>query len=320
MRVAAEVCLGGTCQPPAISTGGSSAPAVICMSCPDSFGGMACVDLQSDPLNCGTCLHRCPLGANCTNGVCACPAGNPDICHVDLPGTFGGGGYSGPGCVNLQNDLRNCGTCGNHCFDVQSCANGTCVCPAGQALCYVGVPNVGDELKCVDIQSNPNHCGGCAQRCSTNQIPNLPCVNGQCVCSNNLTFCSSDVFTECVDLQTSKGSCGACFNACPAVSTCVNGSCTCPSGTPDLCGSHCVDRQTDPNNCGACGHVCPAGQSCSKGACACPSGQTYCPGAGCVDLNSNRANCGACGHSCGRSAIIAFEVCTGGKCGPPPAA
>jgi hypothetical protein len=40
--------------------------------CPSSTLGKACVDLQSDPRNCGSCGNVCPSGI-CSRGVCASP-------------------------------------------------------------------------------------------------------------------------------------------------------------------------------------------------------------------------------------------------------
>lgn len=50
-----------------------------------------CVNLNTDPNNCGSCGNSCFAGQRCTNGQCACPAGTSLCCGGDLgcrkPGT-----------------------------------------------------------------------------------------------------------------------------------------------------------------------------------------------------------------------------------------
>ncbi len=89
--------------------------------------GGACVDLTSDPKNCGTCGKNIGVGT-CVNGAPVCPA---DTAACD-----------GVKCVSLLDDEENCGACatpvpaGHSCEDgkpsetaVSSCktaANGNC--------------------------------------------------------------------------------------------------------------------------------------------------------------------------------------------------
>jgi hypothetical protein len=35
--------------------------------------GKTCRDLQTDPLNCGSCGNRCDVGKECHDGTCSCP-------------------------------------------------------------------------------------------------------------------------------------------------------------------------------------------------------------------------------------------------------
>ena len=74
----------------------------------------------------------------------------------------------------------------------------------------------------------------------------------------------------CVSLATDRDRCGSCSNVCPAAQSCVSGVCSCPSATPDLCGSACVNFATDSANCGACGNVCGVSTVCQSGQCRCP--------------------------------------------------
>ncbi|KAE8548244.1 hypothetical protein EYB25_010038 [Talaromyces marneffei] len=70
--------------------------------CPsgESCCGFKCVDTNTNPFNCGQCLH-------------ICKDGTPNCC--------------GGNCVNTQTDETNCGTCGHHCTAAApECCGGTC--------------------------------------------------------------------------------------------------------------------------------------------------------------------------------------------------
>src|SRR5262249_18498296 len=68
-----------------------------------------CVDLRSDPKNCGSCGNVCPAEKS------SCCAGT---------------------CIDLQDDPTNCGTCGTACGSNQSCCGGQC----GEQGCPPGCP------------------------------------------------------------------------------------------------------------------------------------------------------------------------------------
>lgn len=58
-----------------------------------------CTDAKADPSNCGACGVGCGPSRVCKAGDCACPATSmPDFCP-DI------------GCLNLNSDANNCGTC-----------------------------------------------------------------------------------------------------------------------------------------------------------------------------------------------------------------
>jgi hypothetical protein len=70
-----------------------------------------CVDLNSDPKNCGACSQPCNLtGEVCILGMCLCPA----------PQTA-----CGNQCVDLNTDSSNCGSCGHNCEN-NPCDMGVC--------------------------------------------------------------------------------------------------------------------------------------------------------------------------------------------------
>jgi hypothetical protein len=83
--------------------------------CGEVFG---CVDLLTDPANCGACGVSC--GADpCVGGVCT-PA-QPAAVDCAAQGLTDCGGF----CVNLTTDPLNCGACGTVC-DTGVCTGGAC--------------------------------------------------------------------------------------------------------------------------------------------------------------------------------------------------
>ena len=112
-----------------------------------------CVDTSTDPRNCGACLGVCPLlDEACRDGVCACLAGQPDVCPAP------GGPRGQSACVSLQADPWNCGTCGTRCPAYGVCTAGACGCPTGTTLCAT-------ENVCADLSSDAGNCGACGAAC-----------------------------------------------------------------------------------------------------------------------------------------------------------
>jgi len=135
-------------------------------------------DFQNDSNNCGACGNVCPSGATtqsfCKAGVCG-----PEVCRpkfFDLNGDLGI--QQGDGCecmdrgvefcngiddncngvvddgFDLQNDVLNCGGCGNRCYFVNA-----------NAACFSGsCQNNGCKPGWVDQDGNPYN--GCEYACS----------------------------------------------------------------------------------------------------------------------------------------------------------
>lgn len=173
----------------------------------------------------------------------------------------------------------------------------------GELACAEGLTLCGGA--CVDVDSDPQHCGGCSKACPTGQVcDQAACASG---CSGGKTDCSG----ACVDLQSDPWHCGDCATSCNPGSVCASGSCnlSCPAGQA-ACSGSCVDTQTDDQHCGACGVACSLGQKCTAGKCvvSCTTGQTLC-GQACVDTQTNQNHCGGCDKPC-----KAGEVCTAALC------
>ncbi len=232
--------------PDVVTPDGTTPDAMACAA-PFSMCGAACVDTQTDTMNCGRCGTVCTAGQVCTAGACTttCATGET-LC------TTGGG----PVCTNTNTDGTNCGRCGTVCPSGQSCVAGVCTmgCAMGTTACTTG-----GTRSCVDLQADPANCGSCGNVCPTGRV----CTAGACACAGAATLCGS----ACVNTNTDAMNCGRCGNACATGTACSMGVCGCPMGQTS-CGGRCVDAQTDTANCGSCGNACAMGATCTAGTCA----------------------------------------------------
>jgi hypothetical protein len=165
--------------------------------CLDGVGPSGrCRNLQTDPLNCGTCAHSCGSGQACSGGGC--------VCHWPY-------GLCGTTCKDKQNDPANCGTCGHVCDIGGLCTAGVCVCPAGKTSC---------SGTCVTTATDPNNCGNCGNVCGAGKT----CIASACVCTTD-AGCTGGLHCD------STHTCVACVyhDDCPAGQLC-RGT---PDGTGD---------------------------------------------------------------------------------------
>ncbi|MBS2015217.1 MAG: hypothetical protein JST00_20175 [Deltaproteobacteria bacterium] len=192
--------------------------------------------------------------------------------------------------VDLMQDPKNCGACGNECptftplHMTSRCVKGKCVLECESLPRFTPGETPTDYRDCntkvddgceADLLSDPRNCGSCGKTCA----PGVRCYDGKCGCPAGTTDCGG----TCVDLTRSDDNCGACFRVCdpapaPPVGCavqppatyfgCVQGQCgrlkcdrTGEDCNGDL-GSKCAsngcetDIFADPNNCGRCGNKC----------------------------------------------------------------
>lgn len=175
------------------------------------------------------------------------------------------------GCeVNLNNEIYNCGECGNICFmpinGMPSCVLGICsigLCNAPYADCNYKLLD-GCE---VNLATDIDNCGSCGAMCPIpiNGIRN--CIAGKCnieACIAGYADCDHNINNGCeTNLQTDPNNCGQCSHVCS--NQCINGACepipiTC-SGIDEIeCGGTCI--LIDINHCGSCDTKC-SNQVCS---------------------------------------------------------
>ncbi|MFN7134086.1 MAG: hypothetical protein ACK4N5_18555, partial [Myxococcales bacterium] len=125
-----------------------------------------CETRIDEPGHCGSCITTCTGAApKCTSmaGKYSCVAGCPSAAPDECGGT----------CVDLKNDARHCGACGNDCSKLPNagpgafCSNGECQLPAtackpGFAHCNLSATD-GCET---DVRTTAN-CGGCNVACGS---------------------------------------------------------------------------------------------------------------------------------------------------------
>ena len=256
------------------------------MSLPVSAGTALNVDVQRP----ASCAQTNPADANVLVQYRGQQQGDTQICAAS-------GKVCNGICEETQNDLDNCGTCGNSCArgtnSASACASGTCsfACNQGFTRCDANSGN------CVDLTSDLNNCGTCGHVC-----PQPAPGTGAASCDAFNGGCS-------IDCNQGFDQCG---NSCLAESdphNCGGGCTTCPTGANGTSSCVVVDPcagLTDPNSTCTVNPSAPPIYTCS--AFTCSAGFTMCSGA-CVNTSSDGTNCGACGNVCGNR-----QVCNNGQC------
>ncbi len=151
-------------------------------------------------------------------------SGARDVGTTDVGGCSMGESACGGGCVDLQHDARNCGSCGRACGEVEACTDGTCTstCAAPRTLCGTGA-----STRCVDTRTDVENCGACGTGCGMGRA----CTAGSCAaaaCMTSASDCNGNTADGCEVVHNT------------AVNTCA---------TPISLGAYCGDTR--------CGTFCP---------------------------------------------------------------
>jgi hypothetical protein len=171
-------------------------------------------------------------------------AADMTTCSMDCPnGEACCLGANGPHCVDLTNDIVNCGVCNRDCVATRrgdSCANNQCGC-GDFAIGCTGEENsiccpalAGNGPHCANPGLDISDCGGCGHRCDGAQANQ--CQGGMCLCGDNGgtactgapdSVCCSDPagFFACADTTSDQAHCGNCDVRCMAFEHCVNSQC-----------------------------------------------------------------------------------------------
>jgi hypothetical protein len=266
---------------------------------------------------CGdACFDPCPAGL-VRDATCAC------VCPGDTVPCDG----ACRGLGTFEEDVLNCGACGNRCpagpCHRATCSDGECGLEVDPAL--VGSPCVPDD-PCVEnavCGAADGVCAGAPKDCGDCRI----CQGGQCFprpdgspCLGGAFRCCGGVCIEpCGPDQECCG--GACYEPCPfAASRGEDCACACPPELPNVCNpgtfdAYCADFQTDWTNCGGCGNTCNQFATCLDAACrCCATGGDYECGAFsisgsdlCCDYPQSKAMC--CNLSCDDPALDCVTFC-----------
>jgi hypothetical protein len=224
-----------------------------------------CVNLQTDPNNCGNCGIVCAARPNAS---VSCVSGNCQyVCNA---GFLDCNGLTIDGCeVNVLSDPNNCNGCALVCPPHPNasvaCVNGSCqyTCNVGFADCNI---NMADGCE-INTNTSVNNCGGCGLTCPTHPNSSPNCLGGNCGISCNAGFgnCDGNLVNGCeINLLTDLNNCGACGNVCilsNANAACTFGSCVISS---------CTGGFTNCNGITADGCECPPGSTCISGVCTPP--------------------------------------------------
>lgn len=200
------------------------------VDCDPDPTGLNCVDLDTDPSNCGTCGQACgDPSAVCEGGSCLCPDSFTDC-------------EPGPGALCVHDawfpwDLRHCGGCGRACQPGQHCYEGEC-------RCIWLLANCGGS--CTDPDSNPRYCGGCTaehQCTATTPYCNAGVCSLDCTPSSAVARCDY----ACALTDRDPLNCGGCGIRCRADQLCLGGNCV---------------NYTVRHDCTVCPCLCPTGTIC----------------------------------------------------------
>lgn len=257
-----EVCDSGSCKSPSAKT---------CSPACDSNRrccGETCIDVLTDPKNCGTCGVACPDGIACVDGKCdvkpTCQCSDGKVCDENGDCVVKCGSSlcrpdescCGNTCTTLDT-VKHCGSCDNACQgNAPFCQYGACAdkcspqtCEAQSAQCGIVNDGCGNALD----------CGSCAD--------GKVCTSNQCVDACTPRTCEN----EHKNCGTIDDGCGGKLNcgSCSGAKECKNNVCTNPECKPKTCAEQGKKCGSTSDGCGKtiqCGS-CSSSQDCKNNVC-----------------------------------------------------
>ena len=258
-----EVCDSGSCKSPSAKT---------CSPACDSNRrccGETCIDVLTDPKNCGTCGVACPDGIACVDGKCdvkpTCQCSDGKVCDENGDCVVKCGSSlcrpdescCGNTCTTLDT-VKHCGSCDNACQgNAPFCQYGACADKCSPQTCEAQSAQCGTVN---DGCGNALDCGSCAdvKVCTSNQCVDPPCSPTTCA-------------TKGKNCGTIDDGCGGKLNcgSCSGAKECKNNVCTNPECKPKTCAEQGKKCGSTSDGCGItiqCGS-CSSSQDCKNNVC-----------------------------------------------------
>ena len=257
-----EVCDSGSCKSPSAKT---------CSPACDSNRrccGETCIDVLTDPKNCGTCGVACPDGIACVDGKCdvkpTCQCSDGKVCDENGDCVVKCGSSlcrpdescCGNTCTTLDT-VKHCGSCDNACQgNAPFCQYGACADKCSPQTCEAQSAQCGTVN---DGCGNALDCGSCADA--------KVCTSNQCVDACTPRTCENE-HKNCGFIDDGCGgklNCGSCSGA----KECKNNVCTNPECKPKTCAEQGKKCGSTSDGCGKtiqCGS-CSSSQDCKNNVC-----------------------------------------------------
>lgn len=156
--------------------------------------GDRCLDLASDPANCGACGMSCGALPGVAASAVRCEAGRCALTGACLAGRGDCDGEAANGCEADLAQVGTCGRCGNACVApanaYPTCDAGACgtACLRGYADCDRAAAN-GCETSLTADRAN---CGACGTSCPDEPNAAGVCVEGRCGFTCRAGFANCD--------------------------------------------------------------------------------------------------------------------------------
>lgn len=283
----------------------------------------SCVDLRTDPRNCGRCGHDCARLTGVAGERVACVDGVCDVRGACQPGRAHCTARADDGCETALDSATNCGACGVACREpAPFCSAGD----GGVGACVSGCGAAARcGMSCVDTATSVANCGACGRRCPDVAGATATCVDGACgfACDRGFHRCGERCVSDAA-VESCGGRCAPCPAGPNSSAACSTNMCAlrCDAGFADCDGDPAngceVDTRTSASHCGACRAACAAPQNgtarCVDGRCAssCATGYHDCAGR-CAPNSAAES----CGDRCSPCPVgpNATATCDGSRCG-----